>query len=326
MSKYLINTARTLIFSTALSPPAVAAAMAALELLRGAAAPGREAAAQRARAARGAGRVRPAGRPRRDADRAADRRGRGRAAMAASERALERGVFAQAIRPPTVPAGTSRLRLAVMASHTKSELREAGRVLAAAIPRRDGRVADAARRVRRVCRRRVGPCAGSSSRARTPAWGSPWWRPRCAPRWSSAAMRWRPSSRSSPGSTSHRASGRRTTSCWRGRPAGPGAGAGGPVPVRPAAVAALRRRAGRGDDRAGAPGRGRARRRRRPADRRGRRRPARADHARLPGARPGDRAELPRGDRGAHRPRNDQPHAADGRGRPRCRPDASPGW
>ena len=34
MAKYLINTARTLIFSTALSPPAVAAAMAALELLR----------------------------------------------------------------------------------------------------------------------------------------------------------------------------------------------------------------------------------------------------------------------------------------------------
>ena len=56
------------------------------------------------------------------------------AAVAASERALERGVFAQAIRPPTVPAGTSRLRLAVMASHTKSELRDAGRVLAAAIP------------------------------------------------------------------------------------------------------------------------------------------------------------------------------------------------
>jgi glycine C-acetyltransferase/8-amino-7-oxononanoate synthase len=54
--------------------------------------------------------------------------------MAASARGLERGVFAQAIRPPTVPDGTSRLRLAVMASHTKSELREAGRVLAAAVP------------------------------------------------------------------------------------------------------------------------------------------------------------------------------------------------
>ena len=34
IAKYLINTARTLIFSTALPPPAVAAAMAALELLR----------------------------------------------------------------------------------------------------------------------------------------------------------------------------------------------------------------------------------------------------------------------------------------------------
>ncbi len=34
MAKYLINTARTLIFSTALPPPAVAAAIAALELLR----------------------------------------------------------------------------------------------------------------------------------------------------------------------------------------------------------------------------------------------------------------------------------------------------
>ena len=33
-----------------------------------------------------------------------------------------------------MPAGTSRLRLAVMASHTKSELREAARVLAAAVP------------------------------------------------------------------------------------------------------------------------------------------------------------------------------------------------
>ena len=50
-------------------------------------------------------------------------------AVRASERALEKGVFAQAIRPPTVPAGSSRLRLTVMASHTKSELREAARVL-----------------------------------------------------------------------------------------------------------------------------------------------------------------------------------------------------
>jgi hypothetical protein len=47
-----------------------------------------------------------------------------------------------------VPAGSSRLRLALMASHTTSELREAARVLASCIPasaREAGlRVADAA--------------------------------------------------------------------------------------------------------------------------------------------------------------------------------------
>jgi glycine C-acetyltransferase/8-amino-7-oxononanoate synthase len=49
--------------------------------------------------------------------------------MRISELAIERGVFAQAIRPPTVPEGTSRLRLAVMASHSRAELREAAQVL-----------------------------------------------------------------------------------------------------------------------------------------------------------------------------------------------------
>jgi glycine C-acetyltransferase/8-amino-7-oxononanoate synthase len=133
MAKYLINTARTLIFSTALSPPAVAAAMAALGLLR-------EQPRRVEKLQRNAEVLREAltaeGLPVPDSSTqivplivgdASD-------AVRASERALERGVFAQAIRPPTVPAGTSRLRLALMASHTKSELREAGRVLAACIP------------------------------------------------------------------------------------------------------------------------------------------------------------------------------------------------
>ena len=50
-------------------------------------------------------------------------------AMRVCEAALGLGVFAQAIRPPTVPSGTSRLRLAVMASHSADELRDAARAL-----------------------------------------------------------------------------------------------------------------------------------------------------------------------------------------------------
>jgi 8-amino-7-oxononanoate synthase len=133
MAKYLINTARTLIFSTALPPPTVAAAMAALDLLREQ--PRRIEKLRRngavLRAALGeAGLVVPDG----DTPIVPLIVGDAADAVAASERALERGIFAQAIRPPTVPAGSSRLRLAVMASHTKSELREAAGLLAAALP------------------------------------------------------------------------------------------------------------------------------------------------------------------------------------------------
>ena len=135
MAKYLTNTARTLIFSTALSPPAVAAAMAALELLREQprrveklqrnAAVLREAlAAQGLPVPDGTTQILPV------------IVGDAGEAVRASERALEKGVFAQAIRPPTVPAGSSRLRLTVMASHTRSELRDAAQVLAKCITAR----------------------------------------------------------------------------------------------------------------------------------------------------------------------------------------------
>jgi 8-amino-7-oxononanoate synthase len=133
MAKYLINSARTLIFSTALSPPAVAAAMAALGLLREQ--PRRVEKLQRnaavLRTALGEQGISMPGEGTQILPLVV---GDAHETMRASERALERGIFAQAIRPPTVPAGTSRLRLAVMAAHTKSELREAAGVLAACVP------------------------------------------------------------------------------------------------------------------------------------------------------------------------------------------------
>ena len=45
--------------------------------------------------------------------------------MDLSTRLLERGVFAQGIRPPTVAPGTSRLRITLMATHTQQHIDEA---------------------------------------------------------------------------------------------------------------------------------------------------------------------------------------------------------
>jgi 8-amino-7-oxononanoate synthase len=42
--------------------------------------------------------------------------------MRFSEQLLSQGIFAQGIRPPTVPEGTSRLRITVMATHTHAHI------------------------------------------------------------------------------------------------------------------------------------------------------------------------------------------------------------
>lgn len=124
----LVNTARALIFSTAPPPPAMAAALAALELL--------EEQPDRVGDLQARARTLRTELAREGFDVAGSSTqivplviGDAAQAMAVCEAALERGVFAQAIRPPTVPDGTSRLRLAVMASHTKAELRDAARTL-----------------------------------------------------------------------------------------------------------------------------------------------------------------------------------------------------
>jgi 8-amino-7-oxononanoate synthase len=128
MAQLLVNTARPFIFSTAPPPPVAAGALAALNLL--------------AEQPRRVERLRENATALRDelAREGFDVSGSttqivplvvGDApqAMKMCELALEAGVFAQAIRPPTVPEGTSRLRLAAMATHTREELREAARVL-----------------------------------------------------------------------------------------------------------------------------------------------------------------------------------------------------
>ncbi len=52
--------------------------------------------------------------------------------MKLSQRLLDRGVFAHGIRPPTVPPGTSRLRITLMATHTQHQLAQALEIFKAA--------------------------------------------------------------------------------------------------------------------------------------------------------------------------------------------------
>jgi 8-amino-7-oxononanoate synthase len=131
MSRYLVNAARTFIFSTALPPSAAAGALAALELLS-------ERPRLVAKLAANATALR-LGLQAEGFDVGTSRTqivplviGEAQRAMRICEAALSGGVFAQAIRPPTVPDMTSRLRLAVMATHHEEELRAAARTLGAA--------------------------------------------------------------------------------------------------------------------------------------------------------------------------------------------------
>jgi len=131
MADYLVNSARPFIFSTAPPPPAVAAASAALELLT-------EHPARVERLAANAAALRDGLRaeglvPLGDETQIVPLViGEADDTMALCERLLELGVFAQAIRPPTVPAGTCRLRLTVMATHRVDDLRHAARLIGSA--------------------------------------------------------------------------------------------------------------------------------------------------------------------------------------------------
>jgi 8-amino-7-oxononanoate synthase len=122
----LVNCARPFIFSTAPPPPAVGAATAALSLLE--AEPERverlqanAAVLREALAAEGL----PAGRSRTQI--VPVEVGAAEPTMDLCERLLDGGVFAQGIRPPTVPPGSSRLRFTVMSTHTAADLERAAK-------------------------------------------------------------------------------------------------------------------------------------------------------------------------------------------------------
>lgn len=122
----LVNRARSFIFSTALPPHAVAPSIAAIEIVRSS-----EGISLRDRLRSNANHFR---RCLNDAGfKVPDGItpiipvviGDETLTIEFSRRLLDKGVFVQGIRPPTVPAGTSRLRCTVMATHSKDEMDEA---------------------------------------------------------------------------------------------------------------------------------------------------------------------------------------------------------
>ncbi|HEY6100591.1 MAG TPA: aminotransferase class I/II-fold pyridoxal phosphate-dependent enzyme, partial [Anaeromyxobacter sp.] len=121
LADLLVSRARTFVFTTALPPPACGAALAALDVL--AREPARR---ERLRALAGRMRSGLAGLGF-DVSRVVAPffpvvLGTEERALAASRALRARGFFVRAIRPPTVPPGTSRLRVALTAGHDEAQV------------------------------------------------------------------------------------------------------------------------------------------------------------------------------------------------------------
>ena len=130
----LVNTARTFVFTCALSPPQVAAAHASLRVVQ-------TEPERRKRLLTNASRLR--------AQLASYGIASGRSTtqivpvivgentptMQLSERLLERGYFAQGIRHPSVPQGSARLRITLMETHDAHEIDGLAAALAEELPR-----------------------------------------------------------------------------------------------------------------------------------------------------------------------------------------------
>ncbi|MFC4123605.1 8-amino-7-oxononanoate synthase [Nocardia rhizosphaerae] len=120
---HLIDTARTFIFDTGLAPAAVGAARAALGLLR------RDPTMATGVLDRAADIARIAGVPEPDSAVVSVVLGEAQLAYDAAQACRERGLDVGCFRPPSVPPGTSRLRLTARANLTAAELDTIGVVL-----------------------------------------------------------------------------------------------------------------------------------------------------------------------------------------------------
>lgn len=133
LREYLVNRARTFVFTTAAPPPVAAAASAGVRLAAGPEGDRRRArlVANRARLVDAVGtklKVPRRGGPIMPVLLGADRR-----ALAVARLLRARGIFIPAIRPPTVPEGTARLRITLSSEHTNAELDAAAVALAEAL-------------------------------------------------------------------------------------------------------------------------------------------------------------------------------------------------
>jgi len=128
----LVNKARSFIFSTALPPASVASAIAAVDLIRNE--PGMGGKLLR-NAALFRNSLKKAGLN--TGDSASQivpvMIGDNRRVVEVSKRLREQGIVAAAIRPPTVPEGTARLRLSVTLAHTAADLDRAAKAIASVI-------------------------------------------------------------------------------------------------------------------------------------------------------------------------------------------------
>ena len=290
--------------------PSVAAAGAALELLESDPQRVERLRANAAALRDGARRRGPRGRRRGEPRSSRSRSATPRPAMELCERALAAGVFAQGIRPPTVPEGSSRLRFTVMATHRRSSCAAAAWSVGAAA--RELGIATAAERPARPSPPE--PMGGVFVTGTGPRSARPW-SPRRSPgrsptRGSEVAV-FKPAvtGLDEAGEPDHALLRRAAGSAQSDEQIAPYRY--GP-PASPHLAAALAgeeidpERLLRGGPRGGGG-------RRRPRLR-GRRRPARAARVRLPRARPRRRPGAAAGRRRLARAGDDQPHAADDRG------------